>query len=65
MLMSGLVMKGPSGHVGGDLPGKDGAGTGSGAEADLRGGWAGEAERLGVWGGGDSRREVAAGMGVR
>ena len=55
----------PPGHVGGDLHGKDGAGTGNGAEADLRGGQAGEAERLGVWGGEDSRREVAAGMWVR
>ena len=42
----------PPGHVGGDLHGKDRAGTGNGAEADLRGGQAGEAERLGVWGGG-------------
>lgn len=39
--------------------------TGSGAEADLRGDQAGEAERLGVWGGKGSRSEVAAGMWVR
>lgn len=39
-------MKGPSGHVGGDLRRKGPeAGTGSGAEADLRGGRAG---RLGL-----------------
>lgn len=51
----------PPGHVGGDPHRKDR----EWAEADLRGDQAGEAERLGVWGGKGSRREVAAGMWVR